>query len=196
MCPRASDLEVEELAFALEEPRSESPHLGRRQDVSGEAEDWTVIVPWICPAKVGTYVPKFVEIHKVCQPQLPDTRRPAPERGPRKEGNTRLRLKQKSTSASLSCQGSALPHNKGTRKRFRKGWGGRRDGSVVHPAKPDREKAPVNTVEIILGAHAKSPCPSPSAAAATRSLSPLPRRTRGFIPSSEGRGVVSQIHAA
>ena len=38
MCPRAFDLEVKKLAFALEEPRSESADFCRRQDVSGETD--------------------------------------------------------------------------------------------------------------------------------------------------------------
>ncbi len=108
VCPRTSDLEVQKLTFALEEPRSESPDLSRRQDVSGEAEDRTVVVLRICTTDVRTYVSEFVEIGEVCQPRSPDTRKPAPERGPRKEGNTRLRLTRKCTAASAGSQDSCV----------------------------------------------------------------------------------------
>ena len=66
---------------------------------------------------------------------------------------------------------------------------------TVYPAEPYRMKALANAMGIVLGGHAKSPWASPSAAAATRSLSPLPRRTIGFAPLRDGRGVVSQIQA-
>ena len=112
MCPRAFDLEVKKLAFALEEPRSESADFCRRQDVSGETEHRTVVVPQIFSTDVRTYVPEFVEIGDVCQSQSPDTRKPAPERGPRKEGNARLRLTKNPTVTSLECQAPALSNER------------------------------------------------------------------------------------
>ena len=66
---------------------------------------------------------------------------------------------------------------------------------TVHPTEPYRAKARTNALGIVLAGHAKSPCASPLAAVATRSLSPLPKRTIGFVPLREGRGVVSQIQA-
>ena len=55
-------------------------------------------------ADVGTNVPEFVKIGKKGQSAAPDTRKPAPERGPRKESNTRLRLVQEGKSAHRGCQ--------------------------------------------------------------------------------------------
>ena len=60
----------------------------------------------------------------------------------------------------------------------------------------NRAKPSANAVWLVRGAHAKSPCRSPFAAAVTRSVSPRRIRASGFAPLSEGRGVVNQTHAA
>lgn len=65
-----------------------------------------------------------------------------------------------------------------------------------HPFQPERTKASADTLGVVPGAHPKSPCASPSAAAATRSLCPRSSRMSGSSPSRDGRGVVSQTHAA
>ena len=52
------------------------------------------------------------------------------------------------------------------------------------------------TVRGVCGDHAKSPCLSPSAAFATRSISPPPSSVSGLAPSSEALPVVSHTHAA
>ena len=60
----------------------------------------------------------------------------------------------------------------------------------------NRAKSLANASGIVAGIHAKSPCASPSAASATRALSPRLNSANGSSPSREGRGVVSQTHAA
>ena len=70
---------------------------------------------------------------------------------------------------------------------------------VAHQAAHARygpHAAPRATPPDVAASHAKSPCRSPLVASATRSISPRARSASGGAPSSDGRGVVSQNHAA
>ena len=89
MLARSFELEGEEMAFALEEPRPEATHLVYREDQSGKAEHRAIVVSRVLPAEVRTNVPEFVEVGEIRHSQAPDARKPAPERGPRKEGKAK-----------------------------------------------------------------------------------------------------------
>ena len=89
-CGRGSfEFEAQECAFAPKEPSPEPTHLVYWKNQSGKAEHRTVIVTGVGAADVGTNMPKLVEIGEICHSRAPDTRKPAPERGPRKEGKAR-----------------------------------------------------------------------------------------------------------
>ena len=88
MLARTFELELEELAFALEEPRPEATHLVHWKDKPGETEHRTIVVPRVAPVDIRTNVSELVEVGQIRHQGAPDTRKPAPERGPRKEGKT------------------------------------------------------------------------------------------------------------
>ena len=73
---------------------------------------------------------------------------------------------------------------------------------VVHDCTIKRGEDPMppqpraQAARIVAAGHAKSPCRSPSAAFATRSIAPSASSVSGFAPSSEDSSVVSQAQAA
>ena len=62
---RALDLEVQEIALALVEPRSEAPYDFEWHDESGQPEDRTVVMPRVISGDVWAYVAKLVELGDV-----------------------------------------------------------------------------------------------------------------------------------
>ena len=71
--------------------------------------------------------------------------------------------------------------------------------AMNHPEDPpetDLAQTRAQAIRIVAAGHAKSPCRSPSAAFATRSIAPPASSVSGFAPSSEDSSVVSQPQAA
>ena len=67
MFARSFDLEVQEFAFALKEPRPKPAYFVRWKNEASKAEDRTVVVLWMVSADVRADVPKLVEIGNVRQ---------------------------------------------------------------------------------------------------------------------------------
>ena len=88
----ALDLEVQEFALALEEPGAEAADFFRGEHEAGKTEHRAFLVSGVRTVDVGADVPEFVEVGEVGHRRPPETRKPAPERGPRKEGRINLRL--------------------------------------------------------------------------------------------------------
>ena len=70
----------------------------------GEPDRLTFVVAGMCATDIGADLPEFVQVREVGQPRAPETRKPAPERGPLKEGKTDLRRTRKDMPADGRLQ--------------------------------------------------------------------------------------------
>lgn len=86
MLSRALDLEPEQLSLSLEEPGAEAAHLTCGKHETSKPEHRTVVVLRVRPADIRTDVSELVQVREVRQKLPQNARKPAPERGPRKEG--------------------------------------------------------------------------------------------------------------
>ncbi len=65
VCLIPPDLELKNLAFALEEPCPEPAHFFRWQHEARQPEHWTVVVSRVCAAHVGANMSEFVKICEI-----------------------------------------------------------------------------------------------------------------------------------
>ena len=69
-------LEVQQLTFALEKPRSEIAHFIGRQNDASQAKYRALIEFRVIGADIGADMPEFVEVGDIGQRRAPNTRKP------------------------------------------------------------------------------------------------------------------------